>query len=160
MATRRRNLRLTSVSVDLNICRPKFSNLFHLKPKPSAKSPNHHHFSDSSDSESPPFSVSDSDSETRTSLTFRGIGRSGGESVAVEKDSDDPYLDFRHSMVQMILENEIYSKQDLRQLLHCFIHLNAPSHHGIIIRAFAEIWESVFSSRSVVVSPPLLPFHS
>ncbi|XP_022963122.1 transcription repressor OFP6-like isoform X1 [Cucurbita moschata] len=156
MATRRRNLPLTSLSVDLNICRPKLSHLFHLKPKPSAKSPSLHHFSASaSDSDSPPFS--DSDSETRASITFRGFGRSGGESVAVEKDSDDPYLDFRHSMVQMILENEIYSKDDLRGLLRCFLQLNSPSHHGIIVRAFAEIWDSVFSARSPV-SPPIFRF--
>ncbi|KAF9661738.1 hypothetical protein SADUNF_Sadunf19G0099800 [Salix dunnii] len=31
----------------------------------------------------------------------------GDGSVAVEKDSDDPYLDFRHSMLQMILEKQI-----------------------------------------------------
>ncbi|CAK9320198.1 unnamed protein product [Citrullus colocynthis] len=148
MAARRRNLQLTSLSVDLNICRPKLSNLFHhLKPKPSVKPPNHR-FS-SSDSDSPPFS--DSESETRTSITFRGFGRSGGESVAVEKDSDDPYLDFRHSMVQMILENEIYSKEDLRGLLRCFLQLNSPSHHGIIVRAFSEIWDSVFSATSPIL---------
>ncbi|KAF3442718.1 hypothetical protein FNV43_RR16635 [Rhamnella rubrinervis] len=69
------------------------------------------------------------------------------ESVAVEKDSDDPYLDFRHSMLQMILENEIYSKDDLRQLLNCFLQLNSPCHHGIIVRAFTEIWNGVFSVR-------------
>uniref|UniRef100_A0A6N2LZV1 Transcription repressor n=1 Tax=Salix viminalis TaxID=40686 RepID=A0A6N2LZV1_SALVM len=46
-------------------------------------------------------------------------------SVAVEKDSDDPYLDFRHSMLQMILEKQIYSKDDLRQLLDCFLQLNS-----------------------------------
>ena len=49
-----------------------------------------------------------------------------GGSVAVEKDSDDPYLDFRHSMLQMILEKQIYSKDDLRQLLDCFLQLNSP----------------------------------
>ncbi|XP_023544919.1 transcription repressor OFP6-like [Cucurbita pepo subsp. pepo] len=153
MAARRRNLQLTSLSVDLNICRPKLSHLFHhLKPKSSSKSSNHCF---SSDSDSPPFS--DSDSDTRASITFRGFGKSGGESVAVEKDSDDPYLDFRHSMVQMILENEIYSKDDLRGLLRCFLQLNSPSHHEIIIRAFAEIWDSVFSAR-FPVSPPIFRF--
>ncbi|KAL0543642.1 hypothetical protein IC582_018743 [Cucumis melo] len=147
MAAPRRNLQPTSLSVDLNICRPKLlSHLFHhLKPKPSLKSPNHHHRFSSASSDS------ESESETRTSITFRGFGRSGGESVAVEKDSDDPYLDFRHSMVQMILENEIYSKEDLRGLLRCFLQLNSPSHHGIIVRAFSEIWDSVFSATSPIL---------
>ncbi|KAJ6743208.1 TRANSCRIPTION REPRESSOR OFP7-RELATED [Salix viminalis] len=78
----------------------------------------------------------------------RGFGRVGDESVAVEKDSDDPYLDFRHSMLQMILEKQIYSKDDPRQLLDCFLQLNSPYYHGVIIKAFTEIWNGVFSMRS------------
>lgn len=84
----------------------------------------------------------------KDSRTVRGFGRIDGESVAVEKDSDDPYLDFRQSMLQMILENEIYSKDDLRELLHCFLQLNSPYHHGLIVKAFSEIWNGVFSVRS------------
>lgn len=76
------------------------------------------------------------------------MGRVGGESLAVEKESDDPYLDFRQSMLQMILEQEIYSKDDLRELLNCFLQLNSPYHHGIIVRAFTEIWDGVYSVRS------------
>ncbi|KAJ6382445.1 hypothetical protein OIU77_030984 [Salix suchowensis] len=78
----------------------------------------------------------------------RGFGHVGDESVAIEKDSDDPYLDFRHSMLQMILEKQIYSKDDLRQLLDCFLQLNSPYCHGVIIKAFTEIWNGVFSMRS------------
>ncbi|KAF3556087.1 hypothetical protein F2Q69_00017445 [Brassica cretica] len=84
--------------------------------------------------------------------------------VAVEKDSDDPYLDFRQSMLQMILENEIYSKDDLRELLNCFLSLNEPYYHGIIIRAFSEIWEGVFSAavkrRRAVQESPLVRHHA
>ena len=72
----------------------------------------------------------------------------GGVSVAVEKDSNDPYVDFRQSMLQMILENEIYTQEGLRELLSCFLHLNSPCNHGIIIRAFAEIWDGVSCGRS------------
>ncbi|XP_010558004.1 PREDICTED: transcription repressor OFP6-like [Tarenaya hassleriana] len=78
----------------------------------------------------------------------RRLGRSGGDGVAVEKDSDDPYLDFRQSMLHMILENEIYSKDDLRELLNCFLRLNAPFHQAVILRAFTDIWDGVFSSSS------------
>ncbi|XP_043693223.1 transcription repressor OFP8-like [Telopea speciosissima] len=78
------------------------------------------------------------------SKTVKGFGRIS-ESVAVVKDSDDPYLDFRQSMLQMILEKEIYSKEDLRDLLDCFLQLNSPYHHEIIVRAFSEIWNGVFS---------------
>ncbi|KAL1544528.1 transcription repressor OFP7-like [Salvia divinorum] len=61
-------------------------------------------------------------------------------SVAVVKDSDDPYQDFRQSMLQMILEKKIYSRNDLQQLLDCFLKLNSPRHHKVIVRAFTEIW--------------------
>ncbi|KAK6147273.1 hypothetical protein DH2020_018185 [Rehmannia glutinosa] len=77
-----------------------------------------------------------------------GFGKIGGSSVAVEKDSDDPYLDFRQSMLQMILEKEIYAKDDLKELLNCFLQLNAPYYHGIIVRAFTEIWNGVYSGRA------------
>ncbi|XVF55816.1 hypothetical protein PTKIN_Ptkin06aG0067200 [Pterospermum kingtungense] len=90
----------------------------------------------------------DTDHDSNSSMaTVRGFGRLGGESLAVEKDSDDPYLDFRQSMLQMILEKEIYSKDDLRELLNCFLQLNSPYHHGIIVRAFTEIWNGVFSVK-------------
>ncbi|OMO82531.1 hypothetical protein CCACVL1_11933 [Corchorus capsularis] len=100
----------------------------------------------------------DGDMVKCSTAKVKGLGRVGGESLAVEKDSDDPYLDFRHSMLQMILENEIYSKDDLRELLNCFLQLNSPYHHGIIVRAFTEIWNGVFSVKSggaAGVSPKL-----
>lgn len=74
-----------------------------------------------------------------------GGSRRIGESVAVVKDSDDPYLDFQDSILQMIIEKEIYSKEDLRELLNCFLSLNSPYHHQIIVRAFMEIWNGVFA---------------
>lgn len=79
--------------------------------------------------------------------TVRGLGRVGGESLAVEKDSDDPYLDFRYSMLQMILEKQIYSKDELKELLNCFLHLNSSYYHGIILSAFTDIWNGLFSIK-------------
>ncbi|EHA8587319.1 transcription repressor OFP8 [Cocos nucifera] len=70
------------------------------------------------------------------------------ESVAVVKESSDPYLDFRESMLQVIMEMEIYAWDDLRDLLRRFLALNSPSHHHLILQAFAEIWTVVFSVPS------------
>ncbi|XVF76129.1 hypothetical protein PTKIN_Ptkin13bG0241100 [Pterospermum kingtungense] len=99
----------------------------------------------------------DTDPDNNCSMaTVRGFGRVGGESLAVEKDSDDPYLDFRHSMLQMILEKEIYSKDDLEELLNCFLQLNSPHYHGIIVRAFTEIWNGVFSIKPGSSASPRL----
>ncbi|ONK57493.1 uncharacterized protein A4U43_C09F1070 [Asparagus officinalis] len=67
------------------------------------------------------------------------------ESIAIEKESSDPYLDFRDSMLHMIVEKEIYNWDELKELLHLFLSLNSPHHHHLILRAFAEIWNGVLS---------------
>ncbi|KAK3443742.1 hypothetical protein EUGRSUZ_B03818 [Eucalyptus grandis] len=68
-------------------------------------------------------------------------------SVAMAKESEDPYEDFKRSMLQMVFEKEIHSKSDLRELLNCFLQLNSPAHHDVISRAFAEIWNDVLSKK-------------
>ncbi|KAJ6817356.1 transcription repressor OFP8-like [Iris pallida] len=72
------------------------------------------------------------------------------ESVAVEKVSSDPYVDFKESMLQMIVEKEMYEWEELRELLNLFLSLNSPYHHHLILRAFAEIWEGIFSPPTYV----------
>lgn len=120
-----------------------FFNFFSKKPKPPSS--NYRHCHSSSISSATPSS---------TPLS------TAAAAVAVEKDSDDPYLDFRQSMLQMILENQIYSKDDLRELLQCFLSLNSHYHHGIIVRAFSEIWQDVSSAAaSAVESSPLVTRH-
>ncbi|TYG39050.1 hypothetical protein ES288_D13G272500v1 [Gossypium darwinii] len=61
------------------------------------------------------------------------------DSIMVVKDSHDPYLDFRHSMLQMIEEKHIYSADELQELLQCFLELNSPCHHRVIVEAFMAI---------------------
>nr|GMD70921.1 transcription repressor OFP6-like [Ipomoea batatas] len=50
----------------------------------------------------------------------------------------------------MILEKNIYSKDDLKELLNCFLQLNSPYYHSVIVRAFTEIWNGVFSVKPSV----------
>ncbi|EOY14727.1 hypothetical protein QUC31_000186 [Theobroma cacao] len=66
------------------------------------------------------------------------------ESVAVVKKSEDPYEDFKRSMLEMILEKQMFEAKDLEQLLQCFLSLNSRQYHGIIVEAFTEIWEALF----------------
>ncbi|XWS43363.1 hypothetical protein CRYUN_Cryun16bG0096700 [Craigia yunnanensis] len=168
--------------------KPKLSSFFNPKPKTKPKPKSHsyrtqslYNYSSSSSSKktahyssgnetATSFSPStdtpqywdmdtETDQDSKSSMaTVQGFGRVGGESLAVEKDSEDPYLDFRHSMLQMILEKEIYSKDDLRELLNCFLQLNSPYHHGIIVRAFTEIWNGVFSVKPDAGASPKLHF--
>ncbi|XP_019154682.1 PREDICTED: transcription repressor OFP7 [Ipomoea nil] len=70
------------------------------------------------------------------------------ESFAIVKRSKDPYEDFKGSMVEMILEKQMFEKQDLEQLLQCFLSLNTRQYHGIIVEVFSEIWEALFSTNN------------
>ncbi|XP_076952604.1 transcription repressor OFP2-like [Bidens hawaiensis] len=69
------------------------------------------------------------------------------ESFAVVKKSEKPYEDFKTSMMEMIVENQMYEESDLKQLLECFLSLNSWYHHGVIMQAFSEIWNTVFVDR-------------
>ncbi|XP_047312833.1 transcription repressor OFP7-like [Impatiens glandulifera] len=67
------------------------------------------------------------------------------ESFAVMKRSEEPYEDFKRSMIEMILDKEMFDKIELEQLLACFLSLNSTKYHGIIVQAFADIWVSLFN---------------
>ncbi|XP_051120735.1 transcription repressor OFP8-like [Andrographis paniculata] len=78
-------------------------------------------------------------------------------SLPVVKVSDDPYSDFRRSMLQMILENEIYTEDDLQHLLRSFLELNSPHHHEVIFKAFMEICSTCIADageESSAAPPP------
>lgn len=70
------------------------------------------------------------------------------DTFAVVKSSSDPCNDFRTSMVEMIIEKQIFGERELEQLLHCFLSLNSPHHHKVIVEVFTEIWDALFSYRS------------
>lgn len=72
------------------------------------------------------------------------------DSFAVVKKSRNPYEDFKNSMVEMIMEKQMFEAEDLQQLLQCFLSLNSPEHHGIIVEAFSVVWEDLFCK-----SPPM-----
>ncbi|CAL0313880.1 unnamed protein product [Lupinus luteus] len=62
------------------------------------------------------------------------------DTFAVVKHSSDPYNDFRTSMVEMIIEKQIFSLRDLKNLLQCFL----SHHHNTIVEVFTEIREALF----------------
>ncbi|KAI3732094.1 hypothetical protein L1987_63291 [Smallanthus sonchifolius] len=58
------------------------------------------------------------------------------ESFALVKRSLDPYNDFKRSMMEMIMEKEMFEEGDLEHLLQCYLSLNPRFHHGVIVEAF------------------------
>ncbi|PON37668.1 Ovate protein [Parasponia andersonii] len=75
----------------------------------------------------------------RKSISSRN-NRHLSESFAVVKSSVDPQRDFRESMVEMIVENNIRASKDLEELLACYLSLNSKEYHDIIVKAFEQIW--------------------
>ncbi|KAK6288031.1 hypothetical protein POUND7_014210 [Theobroma cacao] len=99
------------------------------------------------------FLSSESESPARLSSFFQRmipctVDGKVRESFAVVKKSEDPYEDFKRSMMEMILEKQMFEEKDLEQLLHCFLSLNSRHHHRVIVQAFSEIWEALFARRS------------
>ncbi|XP_058228626.1 transcription repressor OFP7 [Rhododendron vialii] len=74
------------------------------------------------------------------------------ESYAVVKRSEDPKEDFKRSMMEMVVEKQMFEEGELEQLLRCFLSLNSRSHQGVIVEAFTEIWEALFSSTTTSTS--------
>lgn len=66
--------------------------------------------------------------------------RTLSESFAVVKSSVDPQRDFRDSMMEMIVENNIRASKDLEDLLACYLSLNSKEYHDLIVKAFEQIW--------------------
>ncbi|KAI3474276.1 hypothetical protein Pfo_029064 [Paulownia fortunei] len=75
-----------------------------------------------------------------SSNSSSGSRRSVSESFAVVKSSKDPRRDFRESMVEMIVENNIRASKDLEELLACYLSLNSDEYHELIINVFKQIW--------------------
>ncbi|KAF7144704.1 hypothetical protein RHSIM_Rhsim04G0122500 [Rhododendron simsii] len=73
--------------------------------------------------------------------------RSVSESFAVVKSSADPRWDFRESMVEMIVENNLRASKDLEDLLACYLQLNSDEYHEVIIKVFKQIWFDLANFR-------------
>ncbi|WOL00796.1 hypothetical protein Cni_G09509 [Canna indica] len=59
---------------------------------------------------------------------------------AVVKRSSNPYGDFRSSMVEMIMERQMFGKEELESLLQSYLSLNSSQLHPLILQAFSDIW--------------------
>lgn len=69
-----------------------------------------------------------------------GSSRRLAESFVIVKKSADPGRDFKESMVEMIVENDIRGSKDLEELLACYLSLNSDEYHDLIVKVFEEIW--------------------
>ncbi|BAT83923.1 hypothetical protein LR48_Vigan03g072700 [Vigna angularis] len=75
-----------------------------------------------------------------SSTAGSGSRRSLSDSFAIMKSSLNPQRDFRESMVEMIVQNNIRTSKDLEDLLACYLSLNSDEYHDLIIKVFKQIW--------------------
>jgi uncharacterized protein (TIGR01568 family) len=75
-----------------------------------------------------------------TTSAIGGQRSAARRSFAVVKASTDPPRDFKESMVEMIVENDMNAPEDMQELLECYLSLNSREYHGVIMEVFREIW--------------------
>ncbi|CAH9108554.1 unnamed protein product [Cuscuta epithymum] len=76
------------------------------------------------------------------------VGPPFEESVVVSMDSDDPYLDFKKSMAEMVESSGINDWDSLQELLGWYLKMNSKMNHGVIVRAFMDLLVGLISPPS------------
>lgn len=66
------------------------------------------------------------------------------ESVTLAMASEDPYMDFRSSMEEMVVAHGLTDLSCLQELLHCYLRLNDKGTHRFIVLAFVDMLMSNF----------------
>ncbi|XP_059665882.1 transcription repressor OFP13 [Cornus florida] len=93
------------------------------------------------------------------------------ESVVMAMESDDPYVDFRRSMEEMVESHGLKDWECLEELLGWYLRVNGKMNHGFIVGAFIDLlvgldsshcsdstsYSSAAASFSSSPSPPLSP---
>lgn len=69
------------------------------------------------------------------------------QSFAIIKSSSDPQRDFRDSMMEMIVKNNIWSSKDMEELRACYLSLNSNEYHDLIVKVFEQIWFDLTNIR-------------
>ncbi|KAL2555641.1 Transcription repressor OFP13 [Forsythia ovata] len=68
------------------------------------------------------------------------------ESVVLAMDSDDPYIDFKTSMEEMVETHGLKDWECLEELLGWYLRMNETTNHGFIIGAFVDLLKEHASS--------------
>ncbi|XP_010246483.1 PREDICTED: transcription repressor OFP13 [Nelumbo nucifera] len=70
------------------------------------------------------------------------------ESVVLAMESQDPYVDFRTSMEEMVEAHGLKDWECLEELLGWYLRVNGKKTHGFIVGAFVDLLISLSSSPS------------
>ncbi|KAF3441596.1 hypothetical protein FNV43_RR15511 [Rhamnella rubrinervis] len=61
------------------------------------------------------------------------------ESVVLPMESQNPYLDFKRSMEEMVEAHGLKDWEDLEELLCWYLKVNGKSNHGYVVGAFVDL---------------------
>ncbi|KAI3984931.1 hypothetical protein MKX01_004699 [Papaver californicum] len=70
------------------------------------------------------------------------------ESVVMAMDSEDPYVDFRTSMEEMVEAHGLKDWDCLEELLSWYLKVNGKKNHGFIVSAFVDLLISIAAKSS------------
>ncbi|KAJ6361897.1 hypothetical protein OIU78_002326 [Salix suchowensis] len=73
------------------------------------------------------------------------------ESVVLSMESQDPHLDFKKSMEEMVEAHGLVDWEGLEELLSCYLKVNGKSNHGYIVSAFVDLLAGFASSSSLLL---------
>ncbi|XWS43364.1 hypothetical protein CRYUN_Cryun16bG0096800 [Craigia yunnanensis] len=74
------------------------------------------------------------------------------ESVALSMESQDPYVDFRKSMEEMVEAHELKDSEGLEELVCWYLRANSKSNHGYILGAFVDLLLKLAVSSTCIPS--------
>ncbi|KMZ64906.1 Ovate family protein 4 [Zostera marina] len=57
-------------------------------------------------------------------------------SICAVKQTRDPFVDFRQSIAEMIVQVGVHDWEDMEELVYCYLKLNSTDVHGFIVDAF------------------------
>ncbi|XP_059669854.1 transcription repressor OFP13-like [Cornus florida] len=75
------------------------------------------------------------------------------ESVVMEMESHDPYLDFKKSMEEMVEAHGLNNWDRLEELLSWYLRVNGKSNHGYIVQAFVDLLINRSTTLATFASP-------
>ncbi|XP_074356241.1 transcription repressor OFP1-like [Apium graveolens] len=71
-------------------------------------------------------------------------------SVAIVQESIDPDRDFKESMMEMIMEHNMSTKEEFQQLLACYLSLNPGTYRELIVNVFEQILYEITGNQVLV----------
>lgn len=82
------------------------------------------------------------------------------ESVVLAMESEDPYEDFKGSMLEMVESHGLKDWECLEELLEWYLKMNGKINHGIIVQAFVDLLVGLASDDSTSFSSAASSFSA